>query len=57
MKVYGTVTTTFSVELDAKSIHPRDISIKDSNELIKKAIEDKYEVKVKGDICVKGFKS
>lgn len=57
MKVYGTVTTTFSVELDVKSIHPRDITIKDSNELIKKAIEDKYEVKVKGDICVKGFKS
>ncbi|HDR3493914.1 TPA: hypothetical protein QCN73_005513 [Bacillus wiedmannii] len=57
MKVFGTAITTYSVELNVESINPRDISIKESNKLIKKAIEEKYGVKVNGDIVVLGFKS
>ncbi|WP_169513007.1 hypothetical protein [Bacillus fungorum] len=56
MKVYGTTIVTYSVDINVKSIHPQDISIKESNELIKKAIEDKYGVHVKSDICVEGFR-
>ncbi|MEC2963994.1 hypothetical protein ACS2Q5_26270 [Bacillus cereus group sp. Bce022] len=57
MKVFGTVTITYNVEIDVESIDPRDISIEESDELIKKAIEDKYKVYAKGDVFVEGFRS
>ncbi|HDX9663280.1 TPA: hypothetical protein ROX91_001979 [Bacillus cereus] len=55
MIVYGTVQIDYSVNINVKSIMVDDMSIEESNKLIREAIAEKYGVHA-SDIFVKGMK-
>ncbi|MFA2720595.1 hypothetical protein [Bacillus paranthracis] len=55
MIVYGTVQIDYSVDINVKSIMVEDMSIAESNELIREAIAEKYGVHA-SNIYVKGMK-